>query len=280
MRRLLGSLSSHRNEGVFTFSVVVADNDAAESSRSLVAEIAAESPFPITYCVEPQQNIALARNKALAHASGEFVVFIDDDEYPAENWLNYLFQTCLAYEADGVLGMVKPVFEFEPPTWVRKGGFFSRPTYLTGSRVKWPKTYSGNVLFRRKILDDVETPFRPEFASAGEDVDFFRRMIENGNKFVWCSEAVAYEVIPPKRCTRKYLLKRALLRGSNFPKHPKHRIRNIAKSLIAVPCYTLALPVLAMFGEHVLVRYLDKLLDHVSRLLAFLGLPLMKKRET
>ncbi len=226
-----------------------------------------------------EQNIALARNRAIEHADGDFVVFIDDDEFPAKDWLHNLFKTYLAYGADGVLGPVKPYFEFEPPRWVTKGGFFERPTYPTGTKLKWPETRTGNVLFRKNILDGVETPFAPEFGTAGEDMDFFRRMMEKGCTFVWCNEAIAYEVVPPSRCIRSYLLKRALLRSSNFPKHPQHRARNIAKSLIATPCYALALPFLALFGQAVFITYLSKLLEHFSRLLAFLGLPLAKRRE-
>ena len=130
------------------------------------------------------------------------------------------------------------------------------------------------------ILNDVDIPFRPEFATAGEDMDFFRRMMEKGHTFLWCNEAVAYETVPASRCTRSYLLKRALLRGSNFPKHPTGRALSATKSLIAAPCYALALPILALFGQHVFIKYLIKLLDHTSRLLAFMGLSLVTERQT
>ena len=36
----------------------------------------------VKYCVEPRQNIALARNKALQNAEGDLIAFIDDDEFP------------------------------------------------------------------------------------------------------------------------------------------------------------------------------------------------------
>ena len=97
---------------------------------------------------------------------------------------------------------------------------------------------------------------------------------------MWCHEAPVHEAVPPSRCTLRYLLKRAMLRGSNFPKHPRDRFKNALKSLIAVPCYALALPVLSMFGRHVFVSYLIKLCDHTSRLCAFAGLTLVTQRET
>ena len=136
------------------------------------------------------------------------------------------------------------------------------------------------MLFNRTILTGVDTPFRPEFDTTGEDVDFFRRMVEDGRRFVWCDKAIVHELVPPSRCTRRYLLRRAMLRGSNFHKHPRHRLRNAAKSIIAVPCYTVALPVLALFGQHLFIAYLIKLLDHTSRLFAFAGVTLITTRET
>ena len=280
LSRTLASLENQQTDGLFTYAVVVADNDCRQSAEEVVAAFSSATPMPVTYCVEPQQNIALARNKAIENATGDFIAFIDDDEFPASDWLLNLFKTCKSYGVDGVLGPVKPYFEAEPPRWVKKGGFFERPCYATGHKVSWGICRTGNVLFRKSILDGIEEVFRPQFNTAGEDVDFFRRFMTDGCTFIWCNEAVAYEVVPAWRCTRVYLLKRALLRGSNFPKHPSHRIRNIVKSLLAVPAYALILPFLALFGHHVFLKYLIKLLDHASRLFAFLGLSLVSQRQT
>jgi len=280
LERLLENLQKQRTDGLFTYSAVVADNDPAQSAQQLVAELASTSAVPLKYCSESQPNIALARNKAVQYAEGDFIAFIDDDEFPTEDWLWNLFKTCMALGVDGILGPVKPSFESEPPKWVKRGKFFDRPTFETGYKVNWDEARTGNVLFKREILNSVDIPFRSEFATAGEDVDFFRRMIEKGHTFIWCNEAVAYEVVPASRCTRSYLLKRALLRGSNFNKHPTDRFKNAAKSVIAVPCYTVALPFLALFGEHLFMKYLIKLLDHGSRLLAYVGLSAMTRRQT
>jgi succinoglycan biosynthesis protein ExoM len=280
LQRLLAALDNQQTDGLFSYSVVVIDNDCTESAKEAVAGFASATGLSVTYSVEPRQNIALARNRALQHADGDFIAFIDDDEYPARDWLGNLFNAQAKFGVDGILGLVQPYFDSEPPQWVKKGRFFERLTPATGYKVKWDQARTGNVLFKRNMLDGVDIPFSPEFNVAGEDVDFFRRMMEKGGSFVWCNEAVAYELIPSSRCNRKYLLKRALLRGSNFHKHPSHRMQNAVKSLIAVPSYTLVLPFLALFGQHVFLKYLIKLLDHSSRLLAYLGVSLVTQRQT
>src|ERR1700687_4509834 len=72
LRRVLDSLNSQQTNELFTYSIVVADNDRLRSAEAQVMEMAAVSAVPIRYCVEPQQNIALARNKAVENADGDY----------------------------------------------------------------------------------------------------------------------------------------------------------------------------------------------------------------
>jgi succinoglycan biosynthesis protein ExoM len=279
LARLLREVARQETANAFTFSVVVTDNEPTQSGRKVVDGCANELGLAATYTVEPERNIAMARNTALSHATGDFIVFIDDDEFPVPGWLLSLFRTCDAYGVAGVLGPVKPHFDHQPPRWLVKGRFYERPTHCTGFSVSWQECRTGNVLFRRSILPVGEPPFRREFGTGGEDQDFFRRMIQNGHRFMWCDEAVAYEVVPSSRWGRRFLLSRALLRGRNTFRHPRHRIRNLLKSVVAVIVYALALPVLLLAGHHYFMRYLIKLADHAGRLLASVGLNPVRERQ-
>lgn len=276
LKRLLEGLAHQSTDGLFTYLVVVADNDQARSAEAQVSEFAAQSPIAIRYCVEPRQNIALARNKAIENAEGDFVAFIDDDEFPTKQWLLTLFQACREYDVDGVLGPVKRHFDVQPPEWVVKGMFYERSTYPTGTVLSWGDGRTGNVLLKKKVFASGEQPFRPEFR-AGEDQDFFRRMIEKGHKFIWCNEAVAYEVVPPTRWNRTIMLRRALLRGATARLQPNCGALAIAKSLVAVALYTPALPFALVLGHHRFMDLLIRLFDHLGKLLAFVGLNPVKE---
>ncbi|PYV83601.1 MAG: glycosyltransferase family 2 protein [Acidobacteria bacterium] len=271
LQRLLKELGGQDTQGLFTFSIVVADNDHLQSAKAVVLDFVAASSIPITYCVEPRQNIALARNKAIENATGDFVAFIDDDEFPAKYWLLNLFKACEEYDVDGVLGPVKRHFEVEPPKWVIKGRFYERPTYPTGLVIDSKKGRTGNTLLRKRIFTPGAPAFRPEFLT-GEDQDFFRRMIDERNVFIWCNEAVAYEVIPAVRWQRRFMLRRALLRGATTLVHPTFGVLDIAKSIIAVPLYAAALPFALLSGHHRFMTLLIKVFDHLGKLLALLGI--------
>lgn len=279
LKRLLSELDLQVTEGEFSYSIVVSDNDHAQSAGDVVREFAAESSIPVTYCSESRQNIALARNKALEGCRGEFVAFIDDDEIPVKDWLCNLFKVCTANGVAGVLGPVKPYFEEIPPPWVLKGRFFERPTHETGYRVTLSEARTGNVLLRREMFDGAVEVFRQEFGTGGEDVDFFGRMMKKGHVFLWCNEAIVNELVPSSRCKRSYLLKRALLRGKNTFEQGDGRKKNLVKSVIAVPVYAVSLPLLLILGEHHFLKYLIKLCDHVGRLLALVRLNPIRVRD-
>jgi len=275
LKRLLAELGTQETNGLFTYSIVVADNDHLQSAKAVVSDFAAASTIPITYCVEPRQNICLARNMAIENANGDFIAFIDDDEFPAKCWLLSLFQASDKDGVDGVLGPVKRYFDEKPPKWVIKGKFYERPTHPTGFVIDWREGRTGNVLLKKRVFEPRETPFSPEFHRGG-DTDFFRRMIEKGHVFIWCDEAVAYEVVPPIRWTRTFMLKRALLRGTITLQRPTSRVRSIAKSLLAVPVYTVALPFALMLGHHRFMDLLVRLFDHLGKLLAVVGIKPVK----
>ena len=277
LKRTLENLRTLKTEDLFDYSIVVVDNDKDQSARETAADFAASTPIKVTYAVEPEQNIAMARNRALEFAHGKYVAWIDDDELPDNDWLFHLFRVLDSNGAAGVLGPVEPIFEKAPPGWILKGRFFEKRRPLaTGSRLRWQETSTGNALLRRAVFDGLSEPFRRQFGGGCEDTDFFRRMIKRGHIFIWCNEAVVNEIIPPTRWTRRYLIRRALMRGQNG-RHFADTI-SIVKSIVAVPLYLLLLPFLLAAGQHLFVRFLMKIGDHAGALLSLAGFNLMGRK--
>jgi len=278
LKRLLETLERQQTGDQFTYSIVVADNDAAKSAEPVVTAFRQQSKLQTIYRSQPVQNIALTRNAALAAATGDYIAFIDDDEFPADDWLAQLLATCEKHNVAGVLGPVRPHFESPPPAWITKGRFCERPVHPTGMVLGSTQCRTGNVLFRREIIVDLSEPFRPEFGTGGEDVDFFQRMTSQGQVFVWCEEAAAYETVPPSRWTRRYMLERALLRGQINLKMRGTRTKALLTSAVAVPLYSLLLPFTLLGGQHVFMNYSIRFCDHLGRILALFRINPVRER--
>ena len=59
---------------------------------------------------------------------------------------------------------------------------------------------------------------------------------------------------------------------------PGTGVPSILKSVIAIVAYTTSLPLLAIFGQHIFMQYLIKLCDHLGKVLAFLGINLVREK--
>ena len=277
--RLLEKLIEQITEGLFSYSIVVIDNDINRSAESIYLNFKTKMNQRIDYYNEPRQNISFARNMAVLKSQGDFIAFIDDDEFPDSTWLLNLYKTICVSNADGVLGPVKPHFETQPPEWILRSNILERPSFETGTVLKAGDTRTGNLLIAKSVFNEGISPFDPKFGrTGGEDGDFFRRMISKGCTFVWCNEASVYETIPPERFKRTYFLKRAFLRGVSEARLSSVRKMDIFKSVLACSLYTVALPFL-LVRQHLFMKYLIKDCDHAGKILAMCGIEVIKERD-
>jgi succinoglycan biosynthesis protein ExoM len=270
LKRLLQELGNQDTQGLFTYSIVIVDNDSLRSAEPVVTSFVATSKVGVKYCVEHRPSIALARNMTIENASGDFVAFIDDDEFPTNHWLLSLFNICGESGVAGVLGPVLPYFDESAPRWIVKGKFYDRPRHRTGFILDWTQTRTGNVLLQRRLFAKDGQPFRAQCVE-GSDQEFFKRMIQEGHVFTWCDEAVVYEVVPPPRCKRSFLIRRALFRGIFSILNHRFPLKLIATSLVAAPAYAAVLPVALLLGQARFMNYVFRFSFHTGRLLAVLG---------
>lgn len=277
---LLTRLQGQITNQLFSYSVVIVDNDSEQSGRPVAESFQRKGKIRIDYHIETEKNIALARNKAVKKADGNFLALIDDDEYPTNEWLLLLYSAITKYQAAGVLGPVLPQFEVDPPAWVVKSGLCNRERFSTGTFLTNPKvTRTGNALLSKSLFIGNEMNFDPRFGlSGGEDTDFFKRMMAIGNKFVWCDEAYVYETVPAERLTREFFVKRALLRGVTNAQGLPLFSMSAGKSIIAVICYGLTLPLFFFMGQGVFMMNLIRLCDHLGKVLAIVKLRVITKR--
>jgi glycosyltransferase involved in cell wall biosynthesis len=211
---LLGNCIKHllRQTSKRRFEIVVVDNDADESAQSIIVACerkAKECNIPLRYLVEPEQNIALARNLAVSACRGKYVAFIDDDEYPSPDWLEKLVNVLETHNADGVFGPVYPIFSDSFPDWMKNSPLFKRADRPTGVRITGGSAATNNALVKKQLLESRRGPFDKKFGrTGGEDTNLFSWLARNGYLLIWCNDAVVHEFQEEKRISATWHIKR------------------------------------------------------------------------
>lgn len=264
---LLDHLATLETGDLFTYSIIVVDNNSAQSAKNVVDSHRTKGGITITYACEPIANVARARNLALKLSSGNYVAFIDDDERPEKDWLLRLFRALSTTGADAIMGPVYPFYTTDPPAWVRKGRFFLRSFPPSGPLRRWQEGRTGNLLIKSSVIKEYNVSFNPEFSRGGEDQDFTRQLMEKGYKIFWFNGAPLIEMIGPHRWNFKFMFRKALVRGAMSARYPLNKPVAFIRTIMALPVYSLALPFLLLLGYDVFTSYLIKIGDHAGRLL-------------
>jgi succinoglycan biosynthesis protein ExoM len=278
LQKLIESLEGQTLREDIELEIIVVDNDDARSAEAIVQATAQHGRWPVRYRSQPIKNISLARNEAVEGATGQYLLFIDDDEEASPTWVASLVATRDAYDADGVFGPVLPSFHAGTPAWMRQAGLFG----LTVSQTGAPATamWSGNCLMKAELLKRCQQPFDPEYGlSGGEDTHLFDRLRHEGARFVYCREAVVWELVPAERACIRYLIRRDFRGGQA---HTRRMIERAGSWRLAVRLLMIAkalcfgmISLLMSVGTWparvTRIRWLLRLASNAGRLTAAMG---------
>lgn len=172
------------------WEVVVCDDCSTDTTAERVRSFGDRLTLVRT---ETNSGLAVARNLAIAHSSGELLAFLDADDY----WLpSYLERQVSLYDStQGVHGDVGVVAR--DASLLRSEGFAGRthmdvvrfPHEVTLLRLLQSNPVFGSVLTPRRVVDEVGG-FCPEL-SRSQDFDLWIRIIEAGYRIVANREVLA-----------------------------------------------------------------------------------------
>jgi glycosyltransferase involved in cell wall biosynthesis len=273
LQRLLDAIA--RLDGDADIRVLVADNDAeGQDGIKLCARLAPDYRWPLRAVVARQRGIAQVRNtlfaEALADCHTGFIAMIDDDEWPAPDWISEFLRTQRQTGANALQGAI--LFAAE------RGGSQTRPDIRSQPGVTMLES-AGNLFIARAMLRAMSSPwFDPAFAlTGGEDRDFFLRLEAEGARFAWADGARVYGDVPDGRATLGWTLKRAYSNGNSdmqvllkYRPGPATRLREAGK-IAAALLLSLPLAVILSPSPNRRLAPLTKLFRAAGKLTAMAG---------
>ena len=86
--------------GLDSIQVVVVNDGSTDDSAEIIKSYADRYPYSFVSLEQPNSGQGVARNLALAHCEGEYVGFMDSDDFADKDMYKSLFETACAVNAD------------------------------------------------------------------------------------------------------------------------------------------------------------------------------------
>ena len=205
-----------------SWEIILVDNAGNKDTKGIADSYT--KLLPITYLVEkaPGKNNAL--NTGLEHASGELIIFTDDDVIPDPMLARELVD-CAARWKNGDLfgGRILPKYPGGLPVPETSSNFF-RSAYviadwdLPEGELPVDNIWGPNMMIRRRVFDSglrFDPSIGPKGSNyiMGSESEFCRRAYAAGYKSVYAPAALVYHQIRPEQLSSSWIHGRAFRTG-------------------------------------------------------------------
>lgn len=193
--------------------VIVVDNASTDQTAE-VAKSARLANVTCRYVHEARGGQCFARNTGMAEATGQIIVFTDDDVVPCRDWLGAICSPIVDGRADAVAGAIQIAPELQRP-WMKamhRGWLASTECDSAAA----PRMVGANMAFSRRVLEKVptfDTELGPGRLGFGDDVVFAEQLAAAGYRIVAAPDAVVVHHFDPARLTRASFLDAARKHG-------------------------------------------------------------------
>lgn len=196
-RYVHGAVQSVLAQTLPPHEVIVVDDGSSDGSADVVAAIADPR---VRLVRQPNAGVSAARNRGIALASGDWIAFLDADDWYHPEMLGALCQAHQACPEAGMLGAQSrfmPDVLDDPDPWPVTDSFFEVEV-VEDLRQRWMRTApfsSSSVAIRASLLREMETCFI-EGESHGEDLDLWFRVADRTRVALVNAPFAAIRVLP------------------------------------------------------------------------------------
>lgn len=209
------------------WEVLVVDNNSTDGTGRVLDAFAGR--LPLRRAFEPRPGLSHARNEAVRHAAGDYIVWTDDDALVDAGWLAAYEQAAERHPEAAVFGgPVRPLFEGTPPPWLAAGWQDVGAAYAALDLGPEPfelgldgeLPYGTNFVIRsreqRLFAYDPALGRRGAGGFLGEETAVIRAILAAGGAGWWVPDASVGHWIPKERQTFEYLRGYYALQGRTF----------------------------------------------------------------
>ena len=174
-------LKSLVNQTLQDIEIIIVNDGSQDKSVEIIEKYLKENPTKIKYYEKKNGGLSSARNYGIEYATGEYIAFLDSDDYVETNMYEEMYNLAKKENAD----MVECDFIWE---WeFGKKIFDKRKEYKTKEdMMKKPRVIAWNKIYKREILNKYKIRF-PE-GLIYEDLEIFLKLLPHLNRISYINK--------------------------------------------------------------------------------------------
>jgi glycosyltransferase involved in cell wall biosynthesis len=197
------------------WELLVVDNCCTDDTEAVVAGYA--DRLPVRAVRESRAGLSHARNRAVADARGDWIVWTDDDVRVSRGWLRAYADAVHDYPDAGFFGgPIEPWFEEPRPAWLLDGYDAVKTAYgavdydrrivpLTSRRTPHGANFVLRSELARSCPFDTRLGVSPTRRLGGEETRCFDALLARGVSGYWIPAATIRHFVPRKNQTLAFL---------------------------------------------------------------------------
>jgi glycosyltransferase involved in cell wall biosynthesis len=214
------------------WELIVVNNHSTDQTECVLD--AFMSRLPLRRVFEAEAGLSHARNAAIRHATGDYLVWTDDDALVDKDWL-CAYERAIKRWPDAAVfgGPVRPRFEGTPPVWLAAtwrevpAAFAIRELGTDPVELDGKKKIPYGINFVVRMREQRQFSYDPNLGrkhGAGllsEETEVIRAILTSGGTGWWVPDALVEHWIPKKRQSIRYLRSYYALAGrTDYRRHP------------------------------------------------------------
>ena len=214
LTRTLARLSEINVPSGVELRILLINNASTDRTSEVIEQF--QPQLPLVPMMESQQGHTFARNRAIEAATGELLLWIDDDVIVGETWLKDYILASKNPEFDFWGGPIRPRFEPERPDWISenwsnlKGCFAERelgenPIELNRQKLPYGANFGIRTSLQKQFLFDTDWGRQGDSVVGEDELQVMRRVLEAGHRGEWVPGAGVEHVIDAARATEGYI---------------------------------------------------------------------------
>ena len=178
-------LTSLINQTIDDLEIIVVNDGSTDKSDEIIKEYK-KANNNIRYVTKENGGLSSARNFGLLYATGEYIAFLDSDDYVDRNMYKKMYEKAKEHNSDYV--ECDFLWQYDDHQKIDTGIRYTnkKEMFVTARVVAWNKLIKREIILENKLQFPVGLYY--------EDVEFFYKLLPHINSFDFVEEPLVYYV--------------------------------------------------------------------------------------